>query len=155
VRVQVSIAARGSATAATIIGALTQPSLRYSPALVTVGSCYQIRPATVLVHHTPIGTPRLTSLTTGPVRLGVAAGVLDAVAAGHLPQRLADELVVLAAVTIDPELENHPVDDATTAAVQASARLAVAGACAAAVTATPNLVMDEMVATRNELDTIR
>jgi 5,6,7,8-tetrahydromethanopterin hydro-lyase len=155
VHAHVSIASRGSHTAATITGALTQPSLRFAPTIVTVGAGHQIRPTTVLVPHTPIGTPRLTLLTNGVVRLGTAAGLLDAVADGLLPRHLADELVVMAAVTIDPELENQPVDAAIESSVESATRQAVAAALRVAVSATPSLTFDEMVASRNDLGSIR
>jgi 5,6,7,8-tetrahydromethanopterin hydro-lyase len=145
------LAQRGSATAAAVLGALASPTHRFAPQLVGPAPGQAIRPSTVMVHRTPIGTPRLTMLTSGPLNTGIAAGVLDALADGQLRTDEVDELVIMCTALLDPELEQHPVDATVEATIERHAREATSGAIAAAVNPTPRLVVEEMIAAREQL----
>ena len=98
--VNVVLAERGSATAAAAVGALANPSPGHTPFLVCLGPGHVVRPATVFVNKTTIGSDTIGRLTWGAAQLGVGQGVLDLVDDGLLP---ADDVVVLAVVWIDPE----------------------------------------------------
>jgi 5,6,7,8-tetrahydromethanopterin hydro-lyase len=145
------LAQRGSATAATVLAALATPSQRFAPQLVGPAPGQAIRPSTVMVHRTPIGTPRLTMLTSGPLNTGIAAGVLDALADGRLGSDEVDDIVIMCTALLDPELEQHPVDANVESTIEHHARQATSAAIAAAVTPTPRLVVEEMIAAREQL----
>src|SRR5439155_6530917 len=58
---------------------------------------------TIVVNKSPVGSdPQLDRMTWGAAQLGIAQGVLDAVAGGTLDASRADDLVILIAVWVDP-----------------------------------------------------
>lgn len=99
--INVVIARRGSPTAASIVGALASPRPGHTPFLACVEPGTVVRPITVVVNKTTLGEERLDNLTWGAGQLGVAQGVLDAVADGVLRTELADSLVILVALWVD------------------------------------------------------
>jgi 5,6,7,8-tetrahydromethanopterin hydro-lyase len=81
---------------------------------------------TLLVNKAPISSPEHGNLTWGPAQAGVAAGVCDAVAAGVIDAAGCDDLVLIAAVWVNPEAANAELvylnnRTATLAALQAGA----------------------------------
>ena len=86
-----------------------------------------MRPVTVVVNKSPIGDEgRLGQITWGAAQLGIAQGVLDAVADGVVDAAEAADVVVLVAVWVDPA-----ADDET--AVRRANRAAMRGAIADAL----------------------
>jgi 5,6,7,8-tetrahydromethanopterin hydro-lyase len=101
--VNVVLARRGSATAAAAIGMFAHPSPGHTPILVCVGPDqprYEpVWPPTLMMNKATAVEERHQTLTWGAGQLGIAQGVLDAVADGLL--EATHELVVLVAVWID------------------------------------------------------
>ena len=62
-----------------------------------------VQPLTLFVNKATIAGDRHGELTWGAAQAGVAAGVADAVAAGTVPEAEAGDLLLIAAVWVDPE----------------------------------------------------
>lgn len=121
--INVVIARRGSPTAASIVGALASPRPGHTPFLATFAPGTVVRPITVVVNKTTLGEEKLNNLTWGAGQMGVAQGVLDAVADGVVPSQLADSLVLLVALWVDAVAEDetalkHAVRGAVRAALE-------------------------------------
>lgn len=99
--INVVVARRGSPTAAAIAGALASPRPGHLPFLACLQLGDVVRPATVVVNKATLAGEVLPRLTWGAAQLGVAQGVLDAVAAGTIDPAEADELVLLVPVWVD------------------------------------------------------
>jgi 5,6,7,8-tetrahydromethanopterin hydro-lyase len=125
--INVVVARRGSVTAAAAIGALASPSPGHVPFLAALESGVVARPVTVVVNKATIEDERLGRLTWGAAQLGIAQGVLDAVADGTLPSTDVPELVLLVAVWVDPAASDE-------VAVRAANREATRAALADALT---------------------
>ena len=117
--VNVVLANRGTPTGAAVLSTLTSPAPGRSPILVVVGEDkdrYEpVWPPTVMINKTTALNPRLQQITWGAGQLGIAQGVLDAVADELIP--CTGALYVFVALWIDPSAA-----DAT--AVKAASRLA-------------------------------
>jgi formaldehyde-activating enzyme len=126
--VNVVIGERGSPTAASIIGTFTTPSPGHTPILVVVGKSQDdyepVWPPTVMINKATALDDRHQTITWGAGQLGIAQGVLDAVAAGLIPP--SGDLVVLVCVWIDPGASDEM-------AVRAAARVATRNALGLAV----------------------
>lgn len=120
VHVNVVLARRGSPTAAAAISMFAHPAPGHTPVLCCVGPSqpeYQpIWPPTLMMNKATATTERSQTLTWGAGQLGIAQGVLDAVADGLL--EATDAVLVLVAIWLDER-----ADDET--AVRLSARAAV------------------------------
>jgi 5,6,7,8-tetrahydromethanopterin hydro-lyase len=101
--VNLVIARRGTATAAAAVGALGSPRAGHAPFLACLGAGNLVRPATIVVNKTTIDSDRLAKLTWGAAQLGIAQGVLDAVA----DEALDPDLVLLVALWVDPEAHDE------------------------------------------------
>jgi 5,6,7,8-tetrahydromethanopterin hydro-lyase len=123
--VNVVLARRGSPTAAAAAAALASPRPGHVPFLAALQGGRMIRPATVVVNKATIEGDGLARMTWGAAQLGIAQGVLDAVADGTLPAREANELVLLVAVWVDPAADD---ETAVRAANREATRAAVADA---------------------------
>ena len=97
------LARRGSPTAAAAAMALASPRPGHVPFLAALRDGRMIRPATVVVNKASFESERLERMTWGAAQVGIAQGVLDAVAEEVLPPADADELVLLVAVWVDPD----------------------------------------------------
>jgi formaldehyde-activating enzyme len=102
--VNVVLARRGSPTAAAAISMLAQPSPGHTPVLVCVGETPQqyepVWPPTLMMNKATATDDRHQTITWGAAQLGVAQGVLDAVADGLI--EASGDLLVLVAVWVDP-----------------------------------------------------
>jgi formaldehyde-activating enzyme len=102
--VNVVLAARGSPTFAAAVSMLAHPSPGHTPVLVCVGpeeAAYEpVWPPTLMMNKATARDDRHETLTWGAAQLGIAQGVLDAVADGLLEPT--DEVIVLVAVWVDP-----------------------------------------------------
>ncbi|MFN8223439.1 MAG: formaldehyde-activating enzyme [Gaiellales bacterium] len=120
VHVNVVLARRGSPTAASAISMFSHPSPGHTPVLVCVGEsqpAYEpVWPPTLMMNKATATSERAQTLTWGAGQLGIAQGVLDAVADGLI--EASGDLLVLVAVWLD-----ETADDET--AVRTSARAAV------------------------------
>jgi 5,6,7,8-tetrahydromethanopterin hydro-lyase len=101
--VNLVMARRGSPTAAAAAGALASPSPGHAPFLACLGAGNVVRPATIVVNKSTIDSEQLGRITWGAAQLGIAQGVLDAVADALLDPEEADDVVLLVALWVDPE----------------------------------------------------
>jgi formaldehyde-activating enzyme len=125
--VNVVLARRGSATAAAALGMFAHPSPGHTPILVCVGpdqpSYQPVWPPTLMMNKATAVGERHQTLTWGAGQLGVAQGVLDAVADGLI--EATGDLYVLVAIWID---ENAHDETALRLAAREAVRKAV-GVC--------------------------
>ncbi|MGZ6545551.1 MAG: formaldehyde-activating enzyme [Actinomycetota bacterium] len=137
------VARRGSPTAAAVVAALASPRPGHVPFLACVEPGVVVRPTTVVVNKSTIDGDALGRMTWGAAQLGIAQGVLDAVADGVLEARTADELVLLVAVWVDPAAHDE-------ASVKEANRTATRAAVADALTAHPADVVLDVAARREQ-----
>jgi 5,6,7,8-tetrahydromethanopterin hydro-lyase len=123
--INVVVARRGSPTAAAIVGSLASPRPGHLPFLACVRLGDVVRPTTVIVNKVTLEGDVLPRLTWGAAQLGVAQGVLDAVADGVIDAGEAAELVLLVPVWVDA---NATDETAVRLANRAATRAAVANA---------------------------
>jgi 5,6,7,8-tetrahydromethanopterin hydro-lyase len=136
----VVVARRGSATAAAITGVLGSPRPGHAPFLACLSAGTVVRPATVVVNKSTIeGDGPLGRITWGAAQLGIAQGVLDAVADGIVPAEEAADVVVLAALWVDPDAHD---ETAVKRANRAAMRGAIADALQPASTAAVQALVD-------------
>jgi 5,6,7,8-tetrahydromethanopterin hydro-lyase len=123
--VNVVVARRGSPTAAAAALALASPRPGYVPFLAAFGYGAIVRPVTVVVNKSALESEQLSTITWGAAHLGIAQGVLDAVAEGTIAAEVAGDLVLLVAVWVDPDASD---ETAVRAANRAATRAALADA---------------------------
>jgi 5,6,7,8-tetrahydromethanopterin hydro-lyase len=133
----VVVGRRGSPTAAAIAGVLGSPRPGHAPFLACLSPGTVVRPMTVVVNKSPIeGGGELGRITWGAAQLGIAQGVLDAVADGLVDPGEAADLVVLAALWVDPDAHDETaVKRANREAMRAALEDALRPPSAAAVSA--------------------
>jgi len=134
--VNVVLARRGSATAAATVSMLAHPSPGHTPVLVCVGPeqpQYEVVwPPTLMMNKATASEERHQTLTWGAAQVGVAQGVLDAVAAGLI--EATHELIVLVAVWVDERADDETaLRAANREAVGKALRMCVEGRDADAV----------------------
>jgi len=102
--VNVVLARRGSATFAAAVSMLAHPAPGHTPVLVCVGETpadYEpVWPPTLMMNKGAALDERHQTMTWGAAQLGIAQGVLDAVADGLL--ETSGDVLVLVAVWVDP-----------------------------------------------------
>ncbi len=102
--VNVVLAERGTPTAAALLTTFTSPAPGHTPILVVVGEDKQryepVWPPTIMINKETALEPRHQQITWGAGQLGIAQGVLDAVAAALIPA--SGDLLVFVAIYIDP-----------------------------------------------------
>lgn len=146
VHVNLLLAQRGSPTAASITTAFTSPRPGFTPILACVGESQQeyvtVNPPTVILSKTHSEVGMVETMVFGAAQVGIAQGVLDAVAAGHLDDD--QDTLVFVALWIDPAC-----DDETQ--VRIAARAAAARAAAEAANGLPDGIRSAQVAGRDAL----
>jgi formaldehyde-activating enzyme len=107
--VNVVLAERSSPTAAALLTTFTSPAPGHAPILVVVGEDKQhyepVWPPTIMINKATALEDRHQTVTWGAAQLGIAQGVLDAVAAGTVPA--SGDLLVFVAIYIDPEADDE------------------------------------------------
>jgi formaldehyde-activating enzyme len=102
--VNVVLARRGTATAAALLTTFTSPAPGHAPILVVVGEDKQhyepVWPPTIMINKATATEDSHQTITWGAGQLGIAQGVLDAVAAELVPPSV--EVLVFVAIYIDP-----------------------------------------------------
>lgn len=141
--INVVLGRRGSPTAAAIVGALTGPRPGHLPFLACVELGAAVRPRTVVVNKSTIEREEHGRITWGAAQLGIAQGVLDAVADGLIDAADADDLILFVPVWVDPAATDQR-------AVRLANRAAVRAAIADAVTPASADVVRELVARRED-----
>jgi len=124
------IGRRGSPTAAAIVSALASPKPGHLPFLACLELGAAVRPRTVVVNKSTIHEDLHARMTWGAAQLGIAQGVMDAVAEGLIEPADADDLVLLVPAWVDPAAKDE-------AAVLAANRRATRDAVADAVAPAP------------------
>jgi formaldehyde-activating enzyme len=144
--VNVVLGARGSPTAAALVGTYTTPTPGHTPILVVVGESQDryepVWPPTIMINKATVSEGRHETITWGAGQLGIAQGVLDAVADGLIPA--SDDLVVLVCVWIDPAASDET-------AVRRAARTAVGNAIGVCVRGRDPQAARALVARRDEV----
>lgn len=82
--------------------ALATPSMGHAPFIAVVRPGLPAKPLTLFVNKAAIAGESHANLTWGAAQAGVASGVADAVADGVIPHGEIDDLVLIAAVWVDP-----------------------------------------------------
>jgi len=128
--VNVVLAARGTPTAAALLSTFTSPAPGHTPILVVVGedqpSYEPVWPPTIMINKATAVRERHQTITWGAGQLGIAQGVLDAVADGLLEPT--SDVIVLVCIWIDPAADDETaVRKATRAAVRKALGVAVNG----------------------------
>jgi formaldehyde-activating enzyme len=107
--VNVVLAERGTPTAAALLTTFTSPAPGHAPILVVVGEDKQhyepVWPPTIMINKATATEERHQTLTWGAGQLGIAQGVLDAVAQDLIP--CSGDLLVFVAIYIDPGAGNE------------------------------------------------
>jgi 5,6,7,8-tetrahydromethanopterin hydro-lyase len=137
---------RGSACHAAIVGALASAGPGHLPFQVCLELGTAVRPTTIFVNKATMETEEHARITWGAGQLGVAQGVLDAVAEGLIDTGDAAELVLLAAVWVDPKASDET-------AVKRAGRKAMRDAIADAVSPPSAEVVSDLAARREEANT--
>ncbi len=124
--VNVVLARRGSPTAAAALSMLAHPSPGHTPVLVCVGKTeaeYEpVWPPTLMMNKATATDDAHQTITWGAAQLGIAQGVLDAVADGLI--EASGDLLVLVAVWVDPRASD---ETAVRLANRAAVRKAIDG----------------------------
>lgn len=128
--VNVVLARRGSPTAAAALSMLAHPTPGHTPVLVCVGPTQQeyepVWPPTLMMNKATALEGRHQTITWGAAQLGIAQGVLDAVADGLI--EASGDLLVLVAVWVDPAVEDETaVRKASRAAMRKALGVCVEG----------------------------
>jgi 5,6,7,8-tetrahydromethanopterin hydro-lyase len=139
----VVVARRGSATYAALVAELAASRPGHLPFLACVRLGEVVRPATLIVNKATFTGEEHQRLTWGAAQLGIAQGVLDAVAEGVLAAADAAELMVLAAVWVDPAASDET-------AVHAANRRAMRAALVDALSPPTPEDVEALVARRDE-----
>jgi len=144
VHVNVVLAARGTPTAASMTSAFASPTAGFTPILISLGpdqpSYETLQPPTIMLNKMAIASPAHEALVFGACQVGIARGVLDAVAQGLL---CADqETLVLVSLWLGD-------DAADSGAVCAAARVATAAAIREAVEGRPESEVRRLVEHRD------
>ena len=84
-----------------------------------------VKPLTLFVNKAPVESDRHGSLTWGAAQAGVAAGVALAVREGLIPAEEADDLLIIAAVWVNPAAQDEELvfqnnRDSTLGAIRAA-----------------------------------
>jgi 5,6,7,8-tetrahydromethanopterin hydro-lyase len=82
--------------------ALATPTAGHAPFIAVVRPGLPAKPLTLFVNKSAIRGDEHASLTWGAAQAGVASGVADSVSDGVIPREAVDELVLIAAVWVDP-----------------------------------------------------
>jgi formaldehyde-activating enzyme len=76
-----------------------------------LNSDVQIRPTTLMVSKVTVKNSKYTNILMGTVQAAIAHGVLDAVRAGDIPKKKANDLGIIVSVWLDPSIVDEPTVD--------------------------------------------
>jgi 5,6,7,8-tetrahydromethanopterin hydro-lyase len=94
--------ARTSAVGTAWATALATPRAGHAAFVVVVKPGLAVKPLTLFVNKAAIADDTHAKLTWGAAQAGIAGGVLDAVADGIVDPQRVDDLLLIAAVWVDP-----------------------------------------------------
>jgi 5,6,7,8-tetrahydromethanopterin hydro-lyase len=104
-----------------------------------LGSDVQVRPVTLMVSKVTVSDSRYTNILMGTVQAAIAHGVLDAVRAGDIPKKKADDLGIIYSVWLDPAVLKVPKGKIDHAGLFAVHREATAKAIRKAMNGEPDI----------------
>jgi formaldehyde-activating enzyme len=144
--VNVVLGVRGTPTAAALLGTFTSPAPGHTPILVVVGEAQDryelVWPPTIMINKATAIEERHQTITWGAGQLGIAQGVLDAVADELIP--VSGDLIVFVCIWIDPGASDET-------AVRQAARTAVRTAIGVCVEGRDEDGARDLVARRDSL----
>jgi formaldehyde-activating enzyme len=144
--VNVVLGVRGSPTHASLVGTFTTPSPGHTPILVVVGEAQNryelVWPPTIMINKATALEERHQTITWGAGQLGIAQGVLDAVADELIPA--SGDLVVFVCIWIDPGASDET-------AVRQAARTAVRNAIGVCINGRDEAAARDLVARRDSV----
>ncbi|MFM7183331.1 MAG: formaldehyde-activating enzyme [Planctomycetota bacterium] len=82
----------------------------HSRVFAILNSDVQVRPATLMVSKVTVKHEKYTTILMGTVQAAIAHGVLDAVRAGDIPRRKANDLGIIVSVWLDPSIVEATYD---------------------------------------------
>jgi len=86
--------------------ALATPRQGHIPFVTVLRPSLPVKPLTLFVNKAPVLDDAHANLTWGAAQAGVAGGVADAVAGGIISEQAAEDLVLIAAVWVNPNARN-------------------------------------------------
>jgi 5,6,7,8-tetrahydromethanopterin hydro-lyase len=75
-----------------------------------LSSDVQVRPATLMASKVTVNSPNLTNILMGTVQAAIAHGVLDAVRAGGIHKKQANDFGIIVSVWLDPGISDATYD---------------------------------------------
>jgi 5,6,7,8-tetrahydromethanopterin hydro-lyase len=97
------LGSKGGPVEAAFATALASPRPGHVAFLTVIRPGLPVKPFTLFVNKAELSSPRHSQLTWGAAQAGVASGVLGAVASGVMAREEVDDLLVIAAVWVDPQ----------------------------------------------------
>ena len=82
----------------------------HSRVFAILNSDVQVRPATLMVSKVTVNDAKYTNILMGTVQAAIAHGVLDAVRAGDIPKKKANDLGIVVSVWLDPGIVDAAYD---------------------------------------------
>ena len=82
----------------------------HSRVFAILNSDVQVRPATLMVSKVTVKSEKYTNILMGTVQAAIAHGVLDAVRAGDIPKKKANDLGIIVSVWLDPSIVDAAYD---------------------------------------------
>ena len=82
----------------------------HSRVFAILNSDVQVRPATLMVSKVTVNNSKYTNILMGTVQAAIAHGVLDAVRAGDIPKKKANDLGIIVSVWLDPSIVDAAYD---------------------------------------------
>jgi len=82
----------------------------HSRVFAILNSDVQVRPATLMVSKVTVKSEKYTNILMGTVQAAIAHGVLDAVRAGDIPKKKANDLGIIVSVWLDPGIVEAEYD---------------------------------------------
>ena len=82
----------------------------HSRVFAILNSDVQVRPATLMVSKVTVNNSKYTNILMGTVQAAIAHGVLDAVRAGDIPKKKANDLGIIVSVWLDPSIVDVAYD---------------------------------------------
>jgi len=82
----------------------------HSRVFAILNSDVQVRPATLMVSKVTVKSEKYTTILMGTVQAAIAHGVLDAVRAGDIPKKKANDLGIIVSVWLDPSIVEAEYD---------------------------------------------
>jgi 5,6,7,8-tetrahydromethanopterin hydro-lyase len=128
----VVIGRRGSPVETAWASSLAAPRAGHIPFVTVLQPGLPVKPLTLFVNKAPIESDRHGTLTWGAAQAGVASGVALAVREGLIPTADADDLLIIAAVWVDPAAQDEEL-------VFQNNRESTLGAIRAAVASEPHV----------------